>query len=61
MAYVVIQHLDPDHESLLPEILSKKTSMTVRQAQEGLVVEPDNVYVIPPNAALTLMEDQLHL
>ena len=61
MAYILVQHLDPDHESLLTEILSKRTPMLVQQAQEGLHVEPDHVYVIPPNAALTLAEDQLHL
>lgn len=52
MAYIVVQHLDPDHESLLTEILAKKTRMAVRQATDGVRIEPDNVYVIPPNAAL---------
>jgi two-component system CheB/CheR fusion protein len=61
MAYVVVQHLDPDRESLLTEILSKKTPMPVRQAQDELRIEPDHVYVIPPNAALMFMDDQLHL
>jgi two-component system CheB/CheR fusion protein len=61
MAFVVVQHLDPDHDSLLTEILGKKTAMPVHRAEEGLRIEPDNVYVIPPNAALTVDEDRLHL
>ena len=61
MAYIVVQHLDPTHESLLPEILAKKTTMEVVPASEGLTVEPDHVYVIPPNVTLTLQDDVLHL
>ena len=62
MSYLVVQHLDPTHESLLSEILNKKVSIPVRQAQEGERVEPDHVYVIPPNTALTLKaDDRLHL
>lgn len=61
MAYVVIQHLDPIHESLLPELLGKKTDMAVTTAREGLPLEPDHVYVIPPKATLTLQEGRLHL
>lgn len=61
LAYVVVQHLDPDHDSLLSEILGKRTAMPVQQATDGLRLEPDNVYVIPPNATLTLTENSLHL
>ena len=61
MAYIVVQHLDPDHKSLLTEILGKKTVLPVQQARNGLRVEADHVYVIPPNAALTLADDRLHL
>lgn len=61
MAYVVVQHLDPSHESLLAELLAKKTSMPVMPAHEGLAVAPDHVYVIPPNATLTVRDDRLHL
>ena len=61
MAYVVVQHLDPIHESLLPEILAKKTAMPVMAADEGLAIAPDHVYVIPPNVTLTLRGDRLHL
>jgi two-component system CheB/CheR fusion protein len=57
--YVVVQHLDPDHASLLPEILAKKTTLTVLAAREGLALESDHVYVIPPNTTLTVLDGQL--
>ncbi len=46
-ALIVVQHLDP-RESLLPEILTRKTPMPVIAAAEGVAVEPDHIYVIPP-------------
>jgi two-component system, chemotaxis family, CheB/CheR fusion protein len=61
MAFVVIQHLDPGHTSLLAEILAKKTSMPVVQIYEGLEVQPDHVYVIPPNVTLTLSAERFRL
>ena len=61
MAYVVIQHLDPEHKSLLAEILTKKTRMPVVEIHEGLGIEPAHVYVIPPNVTLTLSEDRFLL
>ena len=56
MAFIVVQHLDPTHESLLPEILAKKTTMAVSLASAGEAVQPDHVYVIPPDALLTVHE-----
>ena len=56
MAFVLVQHLDPAHESLLTELLAKKTAMPVAQAREGVAVEADHVYVIPPNTTLTLRD-----
>jgi two-component system CheB/CheR fusion protein len=56
MAFIVVQHLDPTHESLLPEILAKKTTMAVSLATAGEAVKPDHVYVIPPDALLTVHE-----
>jgi two-component system CheB/CheR fusion protein len=61
MSYVVIQHLDPTHASLLPSLLAHKTSMFVQEGQEGMIIEPDHVYVIPPHADLTLEHNTLHL
>jgi two-component system CheB/CheR fusion protein len=54
MAFIVVQHLDPHHESLLPELLSKTTRLRVEQVNDGTPVEPDHVYVIPPNTMLTI-------
>lgn len=48
-AYVVIQHLDPMHKALLPELLQRVTSMPVREVEDGMAVEAAHVYVIPPN------------
>lgn len=53
-AFVVIQHLDPKHESLTAEILTRSASMPVVQVVDGMAVEANHVYVIPPNAYLTL-------
>ena len=56
MAFVLIQHLDPTHESQLPEVLSKATSMPVGTVTDRLRAEPDHVYVIPPNADMTMRD-----
>jgi two-component system CheB/CheR fusion protein len=61
LAFVVIQHLDPKHESLLPNLLARSTAMPVRQAKDGMLMEPNHVYVIPPNASLTLTQRTLRL
>lgn len=61
MAMVLVQHLDPNHESMLVELLGRHTSMRVRQAVEGMAIEPDNLYVIPPGADLTVGNGALHL
>lgn len=45
MAFVLIQHLSPDHESLLSEILTRATQLPVREVQNGMTVEPNQVYV----------------
>jgi two-component system CheB/CheR fusion protein len=52
--FVVIQHLDPKHESLTAEILTRSTTMPVVQVVDGMTAEANHVYVIPPNAYLTL-------
>src|ERR1700744_4261674 len=45
-AYVLVQHLDPNHESMLAELLSRRTSMPVRQVTDGMVIESNHVYLI---------------
>ena len=54
MAFVLVQHLSPDHESMLAELLGKSTEMTVIQAIDGMLVGPDCVFVIPPDATMTI-------
>src|SRR6266567_632054 len=61
MAFVIVQHLDPTHESRLTEILSRATSMPVAEAQHGARVDPNHVYIIPPNKGMTIRERVLHL
>jgi two-component system CheB/CheR fusion protein len=61
MAFIVIQHLDPDHPSMMPELLQRITPMKVYQATDRLIVKPDHVYVIPPNKSMSIMNGILHL
>src|SRR5579862_3179537 len=61
MSFVLVQHLDPEHESLLTKLLSGATRMPVTEVTQGVAVEPNHVYVIPPNAALGIREGVLHL
>jgi two-component system CheB/CheR fusion protein len=61
MAYVVILHLSPDHDSQLAGVLQQSTPMPVAQVTERVVVEPDHVYVIPPDKSLSIREDTLVL
>ena len=61
MAFVIIQHLDPDHKGMMPELLQRTTLMPVVQAKNRIKVRPDCVYVIPPNADLSILHDSLYL
>lgn len=61
MAFVVVQHLAPTHDSNLPEILGRATRMPVRRIVHGMPVERDNVYVIPPGTDLELTDGHLAL
>jgi two-component system CheB/CheR fusion protein len=61
MAFLLVQHLDPRHESALAQILATKTLLPVHEATEGLAVEPDHVYVIPPNTVMILADGHLAL
>src|SRR6476661_4875078 len=53
MAFVLVQHLDPDHPSLLTTLLGRTTAMRVEEIQDGVRIQPNHVYVIPPNTSLT--------
>jgi two-component system, chemotaxis family, CheB/CheR fusion protein len=61
MAFVLVQHLDPKHESMLTQLLSQKTKMPVTEAKGGMAVEHDHVYVIPPNRDMTISRAVLGL
>src|SRR5271157_5020010 len=61
MAVVVVQHLDPQHESMLSNLLSRATNVPVLEAEQGLAVSPDHVYVIPKNTTMTIAQGVLHL
>jgi len=61
MAFILIQHLDPTHESMMVDLLVGHTPMTVRQAADGMPVERDHLYVIPPGAYLSVRGGDLHL
>ncbi|HXS57888.1 MAG TPA: CheR family methyltransferase, partial [Hanamia sp.] len=61
MAYVLVQHLHPEHESILPEILQRETSLQVHEIENNLEVAPDNIYIIPSNKILTATEGVLKL
>ena len=50
MAFILVQHLDPDHHSMMAELLGGHTSMTVEQAIDGETISRDHVYIIPPGS-----------
>src|SRR4051794_7375581 len=61
MAFVLVLHLDPNRDSILPDLLAASTSMPVRAASDGMPLKADHVYVIPPNAVVTVVNDHLKL
>ncbi len=61
MAFILILHLDPTHVSMLPELLRKYTKMAVPQVKAGTKVEPDSIYIIPPNKKMTTKHGRLIL
>jgi two-component system CheB/CheR fusion protein len=61
MAFVVIQHLDPTHVGILPELLQAILLWKRYYRSDRLKVLPDHIYVIPPNKSLTILNGVLHL
>jgi two-component system CheB/CheR fusion protein len=61
MAFVIVQHLDPTHKGMLSELLQRATSMQVIQVRDRTPVQPDRVYVIPPNKDMSILHGVLHL
>lgn len=61
MAFVLVQHLAPEHKSLLVELIKRYTRMQVFEIEDGMVVQPNCVYIIPPNRDLAFLHGTLHL
>ena len=61
LAYVVVQHLDPNYKGIVVELLQRATQMPVLQITDRLAIKPDHVYVIPPNRDLSILRGVLHL
>ena len=61
MAFVIVQHLDPNHVGMMPELLQRITKMQVFQVTDCLHVKPNCVYVIPPNKSMSILNGTLHL
>lgn len=61
MAYVLIMHLSPNHKSALPQILQSKTKMPVHSVNDGMKLQPNHLYVIPPNTFMSVVDGHLKL
>jgi len=61
MAFVLVQHLSPDHKSLLTEIIQRHTSMPVFEVEDGVIVQPNSIYIIPPNCDMAFQSGTLQL
>jgi two-component system CheB/CheR fusion protein len=61
MAFVIVQHLDPTHKGVMPELLQRITQLVVGQVRDGVKIEPNHAYVIPPNTDLSILHRTLHL
>jgi len=61
MAFVIVQHLAPDHKSILSELIGRQTSMRVYEVEDGMRLEPDCTYIIPPNHDMAFLHGALQL
>jgi two-component system CheB/CheR fusion protein len=61
MAFVIVQHLDPTHKSLLSELIARHTKMTVAEVLDGVKIKPNFVYIIPPNKDLRIFHGALEI
>ncbi|MCA1986195.1 MAG: chemotaxis protein CheB, partial [Desulfovibrio sp.] len=60
-AFVLVMHLDPHHKPLLAELLTRHTALQAMQAEEGMAIAPDHIYIIPPNSLITQHQGVLKL
>ncbi len=61
IAFVIVQHLDPNHLGMMPELLQRKTAMEVIQVSDNIDIKPNCIYVIPPNKSMSILNGKLHL
>lgn len=61
MAFIVVQHLAPDHKSILTELIGRHTRMKVVEVEDGMLVRPDCAYIIPPNKDMAIINRTLQL
>lgn len=61
LGFVIVQHLDPDHKSILVELIQRHTQMRVKQIEDGDEVQPNKVYIIPPGFELKIHDNKLLL
>ena len=61
MAFVLVQHLDPDHKSILAELIRRYTRMEVFEVEDGMTVKPNCAYIIPPNCYMAFLHGTLQL
>src|SRR5208283_1607823 len=61
MAFVLVQHLDPTHKSILSDLVKGYTRMSVVEVEDGMAVKPDSIYVIRPNCDMAILNEKLHL
>ncbi|OGV57930.1 MAG: chemotaxis protein CheR [Lentisphaerae bacterium GWF2_50_93] len=61
MAFVLVQHLAPDHKSILSDLIRRYTRMQVFEVEDGMVVQPNCAYIIPPNFDMAFLNGTLHL
>ena len=61
MAFVLVQHLAPDHKSILTDLIRRYTRMQVFEVEDGMVVRPNCAYIIPPNRDMAFLNGSLHL
>ena len=61
IGFVLVQHLDPNHKSILADLVGRQTPMPVVEAEDGMAVAADRVHIIPPDATLTIVKGILHV
>jgi two-component system CheB/CheR fusion protein len=61
MAFVLVQHLDPNHKSILTNLVGRYTKLPVYEVMDGMIIQSDTVYVIPPNYDMVLEDGILHV